>query len=64
MQTVLFGFSNKLALQLERFPSIHSDGYEFSGDRPICLANLPLNSKSFMNNAGFRADLPMRWRKR
>jgi len=52
LQFVLFGFMSKLALHLERSPLIHSNGYESAGDRPICVASLPLKSKSFMQYAG------------
>jgi len=52
LQFVLFGFMNNLASHLERFPLIHSYGYESAGDRPTCLASLPLKSKSFMQYAG------------
>jgi len=52
LQTVLFGFMNKLASHLGRSPLIHSYGYESAGDRPTCLASLPLKSKSFMQCAG------------
>jgi hypothetical protein len=51
-QIVLFGFMNNLASHLERFPLIHSYCYESAGNRPTCLASLPLNSKSFMQYAG------------
>jgi hypothetical protein len=44
--------TNNLALHLERSPLIHSYGYESAGDRPTCLASLPLKSKSFMHYAG------------
>jgi len=36
----------------ERSPLIHSYGYESAGDRPTCLASLPIKSKSFMQYAG------------
>ena len=52
LQIVLFGFMNNLASHLERSPLIHSYGYESAGDRPTCLARLPLKSKSFMQYAG------------
>ena len=45
---ILFGFIKNLALHLERSPLIHSDYYEPAGDRPICLARFPINSKSSM----------------
>jgi hypothetical protein len=44
--------TNNLASHLERSPLIHSYGYGSAGDRPTCLASLPLNSKSFMQYAG------------
>jgi len=44
--------TNNLASHLERSPLIHSYGYESAGDRPCCLASLPINSKSFMQYAG------------
>ena len=44
--------TNNLASHLERYPLIHSYGYESAGDRPTCLASLPINSKSFMQYAG------------
>jgi hypothetical protein len=44
--------TNNLASHLERSPLIHSYGYESAGDRPTCLASLPLNSKSFTQYAG------------
>ena len=47
--------TNKLASHLGRSPLIHSYGYESAGDRPICLASLPLKSKSFMQYAGYRS---------
>jgi len=43
---------NNLASHLERSPLIHSYGYESAGDRPTCLASLPLKSKSFVQHAG------------
>jgi len=52
MQFVLFGFMTNLASHLERFPLIHSYGYESVGDRPTCFASLLINSKSFMQYAG------------
>jgi hypothetical protein len=52
LQFVLFGFMSDLASHLERSPLIHSYGYESAGDRPTCLASLPINSKSFMQYAG------------
>jgi hypothetical protein len=52
LQLALFGFMNKLASQFDRPPLIHSYCYEFAGDRPTCLASLPLKSKSFMQYAG------------
>ena len=52
LQFVLFGFMNNLASHLERSPLIHSYGYESAGDRPTCLASLPLKSKSFIQYAG------------
>ena len=52
LQFVLFGFMNNLASHLERSPLIHSYGYESAGDRPTCLANLPIKSKSFIQYAG------------
>jgi len=52
LQFVLFGFMSKLASHIERSPLIHSYGYESAGDRPTCLACLPINSKSFMQYAG------------
>jgi hypothetical protein len=51
LQFVLFGFMNNLASHLERSPLIHSYGYESAGDRPTCLASLPIKSKSFMQYA-------------
>ena len=42
---------NKPASHLERSPLIHSYGYASAGNRPTCLANLPLKSKSFMQYA-------------
>ena len=53
LQIVLFGFMNNLASHLERSPLIHSYSYESAGDRPTCFARLPINSKSFMQNAGY-----------
>jgi len=44
--------TNNLASHLERSPLIHSYGYESAGDRPTCLASLPLKSKSFIQYAG------------
>ena len=44
--------TNNLASHLERYPLIHSYGYDSAGDRPTCLASLSLNSKSFMHYAG------------
>jgi len=44
--------TNNLASHLERFPLIHSYGYESAGNRPTCLASLLLKSKSFMQYAG------------
>ena len=44
--------TNNLASHLKRSPLIHSYGYESAGDRSICLASLPLKSKSFMQYAG------------
>ena len=52
LQFVLFGFTCKLASHLARSPLIHSLGYESAGDRATCLANLPLNSESFMQHPG------------
>jgi hypothetical protein len=52
LQLVLFGFMSNLESHLERSPLIHSYGYESAGDRPTCLASLPLKSKSFMQYAG------------
>jgi hypothetical protein len=52
-QIALFGFMNNLASLLERLPLIHSYGYESAGDRPICLASLPIKSKSFEQHAGW-----------
>ena len=52
LQHVLFGFMNNLASHLERSPLIHSSGYEPAGDRPTCLASLPIIPKSFMQYAG------------
>jgi len=52
LQFVLFGFTNNLALHLERSPLIHSYGYESAGDRPTCYTSLPLNSKSFVRYPG------------
>jgi len=43
---------SKLASHLERSLLIHSYGYASAGDRPTCIANLPLKSKSFMQYAG------------
>jgi len=43
--------TNNLALHLGRSPLIHSYGYESVGDRPTCLASLPLKSKSFVQYA-------------
>jgi len=43
--------TSNLASHLERSPLIHSYGYESAGDRPTCLASLPLKSKSFMQYA-------------
>ena len=37
---------------LTRSHFIHSYGYESAGDRPTCLANLPIKSKSFIQYAG------------
>ena len=48
----LFGFVEDLALHLGRSPSIHSNGYGSSNDRPTCLANSPKNSESFVQYAG------------
>jgi hypothetical protein len=50
LQIALFGFN--LAAHLERSPLIHSNGYESAGNRPACLAILPLKSRSFMQFAG------------
>ncbi len=52
LQFVLFGFMSNLASHLERSSLIHSYGYESAGDRPTCLASLPINTKSFMQYAG------------
>jgi hypothetical protein len=52
LQVVLFGFMNKLASHLGRFPLIHSYGYESASNRPTCLASLPIKSKSFIQYAG------------
>ena len=54
LRFVLFGFITKLASHLERSPLIHSLGYESAGDRPTCLATLPLKSKSFVQYPGWR----------
>jgi hypothetical protein len=40
--------TSNLASHLERSPY----GYESAGDRPTCLASLPINSKSFMQYVG------------
>jgi hypothetical protein len=52
LQFVLFGLTGKLAPHPDRSPLIHSYGYESAGDRPACLASLPVNYKSFMQYAG------------
>jgi hypothetical protein len=44
--------TSNLASHFERSPLIRSYGYESAGDRPTCLASLPINSKSFMQYAG------------
>ena len=52
LQIVLFGFMNNMASHLERSPLIHSYGYVSAGDRPTCIASMPLKSKSFVQHAG------------
>lgn len=49
---VLFDFRTNLALHFARSPSSHSYGYDFSGDRPNCLARFALNLESFMRYPG------------
>jgi hypothetical protein len=44
--------ANSLASHLERSPLIHSYGYASAGDRPTCIASMPLKSKSFVQHAG------------
>jgi len=48
----LMNETNNLASHLERSPLIQNYSYESTGDRPTCFANLPINSKSFMQYAG------------
>ena len=52
VQIVLIGFLSNLASHLGRSPSIHSNGYGFSADRPTCLARFPRNPDPFMQRAG------------
>ena len=52
MHFVLFGFVKDPASHLNRSPSIHSNGYVSSGDRPTCLAGSPTKSESFVQYAG------------
>ena len=44
--------TSNLASHLEQSPLIHSYCYASAGDRPTCLAGLPLISRSFMQYAG------------
>ena len=48
----LLGFVKDLALHLGRSPSIHSNGYESSSDRPTCLTSSFTKSKPFVQHAG------------
>jgi len=48
----LIGFTPNLALHLERSPSSHSYGYDFSAERPICCAIFTLNPDPFMKYPG------------
>ena len=52
VHVVLFGLVKDLVLHFGQSPSIHSNGYESSSDRPTCLASSATKSKSFMQHAG------------
>jgi hypothetical protein len=52
LQFVLFGLRPHCALHLCRSPSNHSYGYDFSADRPTCVAHYALISETFMQHAG------------
>ncbi len=45
-------FRKNLAANLDRFPLIHSYGYESAGDRPTLFARFPLLFVPFMQYTG------------
>ena len=49
---VLFGFSPRWALHLDRSASNHSYGYASAADRSTCFAHHVLHSEPFMQQAG------------